>query len=327
MAAIIFTLCSNNYLAHAKTLGDSIKKYDPDVHFVIGLVDEFHPDVDYNQYKNFEIIKYDTIGFPFFKEMIAAYNIIEFNTSVKPYYFEYLFKRSGADSKVLYIDPDIAAYASLQPLFDLLEQHSIIVTPNLTREPDDVAPGELASLRHGVFNLGFIGVRNSEEGMRFTKWWEKRLRTHCVIDKPRGIFVDQKWVDLAPIYFKDLHVIYHPGYNMAWWNLDERKLNTDQDKYFVNDRQHELMFFHFSGYQPGSVNYTGRNINSTEYSFEKRPELTGIFQQYNAALQTNGFATLSKLKPLLPFGTAKKKAPKTFKGTLKSGVKSFLKKF
>ncbi len=327
MSDIIFTLCSNNYLAHAKTLGDSVKKYDPDVHFVIGLVDEFHPDLDYNQFKDFEIIKYDAIGYPFFKDMIAAYNIIEFNTSVKPYYIDYLFNRYGGDTKVLYIDPDIAAYASLRPLFDLLDQHSIILTPNLTQEPEDVAPGELASLRHGVYNLGFIGVRNTGEGVRFTKWWEKRLRYHCIIDKPRGIFVDQKWVDLAPIYFRDMHVIYHPGYNMAWWNLDERKLVENGGRYYVNDQQHELKFFHFSGYQPGSVNYTGRNINSTEHSFEKRPELVGIFKEYNQALQANGFATLSQLKPLLHFGTAKKKAPKTFKGKVKAGIKSILKKF
>jgi hypothetical protein len=48
MQEIIFTLCSNNYLAQAKTLGDSVKKFNPDVLFVIGLVDKLHPEIDYS---------------------------------------------------------------------------------------------------------------------------------------------------------------------------------------------------------------------------------------------------------------------------------------
>jgi len=39
ISKIIFTLCSNNYLAQARTLGDSVLKYS-DSKFVIGLVDQ-----------------------------------------------------------------------------------------------------------------------------------------------------------------------------------------------------------------------------------------------------------------------------------------------
>ena len=45
---IIFTLCSNNYLANAKTLGDSILNHRPNTMFVIGLVDERNCEIDYN---------------------------------------------------------------------------------------------------------------------------------------------------------------------------------------------------------------------------------------------------------------------------------------
>ena len=37
---IIFTICSNNYLAQAKALGDSVLQTNPDYTFFIGLVDE-----------------------------------------------------------------------------------------------------------------------------------------------------------------------------------------------------------------------------------------------------------------------------------------------
>ena len=318
MQTIIFTLCSNNYLAHAKTLGDSVKKYAPEAEFVIGLVDHFDMSIDYSA---FEVLKYDQIGFDCFEDMLSKYNIIEFNTAVKPYFLDYLLNKYGVGTKVYYIDPDIKLYSGINYLNKLLDESDIVLTPNLTEMPEEVDLGELASLRHGLFNLGFIGVKYSAEGLRFVEWWKKRLRDHCLIDKPRGIFVDQKWVDIAVLFFKGLHIASHKGLNMAWWNLSERKLIESEGKYFVNDLSEELVFFHFSGYNPGSLSYTGRNNNDTDYTFEKKPELIGLFDEYKNSLFQNGFQELSKCSPKLNFGYSKEKKTTTFKSTLKKVLK------
>ncbi len=306
-------------------MGDSILKLTPDCHFVIGLVDKYDAAVDYAHFSAFEIIPYESIGFPFFSEMLAAYNVIEFNTSVKPYYFDYLFLTHGKDAKILYIDPDIEAYQSLEALFTMLNDNGILLTPNLVKEPNSLAPGELASLRHGMYNLGFIGIAFTEESQRFLKWWQERLRHHCLIEKCRGIFVDQKWVDLAPLFFKGIKLIDHSGYNMAWWNLSERKLIQNDGVYHVNSADHLLYFFHFSGYTPGSDFYTGRVNTSKLYSFDNVPELRPLFMQYSEKLKANGFDTLSKRKPLIQFGTAKKDSAKTWKGNLKRVLKKIIK--
>ena len=321
MKKLIFTLCSNNYLAHAFSLGESIIHFDQDIHFVIGLVDKRNPSIDYKKYPSFEVIGYDEIGFPFFEEMIGQYNVIEFNTAVKPYYIDYFFRKYKEDVSVLYIDPDIVFYQSTNSLFKILEDQSILLTPNLTEVSAQLAPGELASLRHGMFNLGFIGLRRSPESIRFTQWWMNRLRHHCKIDKGRGIFVDQKWVDIAPLYFKDIHISYDKGYNMAWWNLSERNLIEDQGIYSVNDNSTPLVFFHFSGYKPNSPYFTGRNNDSPEFTFEGRPELKGIFQDYSNRLIRNGYNELSILKPQLPFGHAKPKPKGGYKAVIKRVVK------
>ena len=191
--------------------------------------------------------------------------------------------------------------------------------------PNEVDLGELASLRHGLFNLGFIGVKYSHEGLQFVDWWKKRLRNHCLIDKPRGIFVDQKWVDIAVLFFKGLHIASHKGLNMAWWNLSERKLIESKGKYFVNDTLEELIFFHFSGFKPGSVNFTGRNNDDPEYRFEKRPELVGIFNEYKDLLFKNGFEKLSKCSPKLNFGYGIQKKPISLKNKIKKAIKKFIK--
>ena len=322
MQTIIFTLCSNNYLGHAKTLRDSVKEYAPETRFSIGLVDQLDTTIDYS---GLDIIKYDQIGYDCFEDMLSKYNIIEFNTAVNPYYLHYFFDKYGEGTKVYYIDPDIKLYSGINHLNELLDTHDIILTPNLTEMPEEVDLGELASLRHGLFNLGFIGVKYSDEGLQFVNWWKIRLRNHCLIDKPRGIFVDQKWVDIAVLYFKGMHIASHKGLNMAWWNLSERKLIESDGKYFVNNLSEELIFFHFSGYNPGSLNYTGRNNNLSDYTFEKKPELIGIFNEYTDLLYANGFEKLTLCKPKLNFGYAKEKSPSTFKNRLKRVIKKIIK--
>ena len=80
---IIFTLCSNNYLAQAKTLGDSLLKYNPGYKFIIGLVDELSKEVDYNFFKPYTIIPAAQIGIPDFDSLWKKYSIVEFNTCAK----------------------------------------------------------------------------------------------------------------------------------------------------------------------------------------------------------------------------------------------------
>jgi hypothetical protein len=324
MKTVVFTLCSNNYLAHAKTLGDSIHKFAPEAEFVIGLVDDFHPDIDYAFFNPFEIIKYDQIGFDCFEDMLANYNIIEFNTAVKPYFLSYFLEKYGAGTNVYYIDPDIVFYKGIEQLNKILETSNIVLTPMLTKANETVSTDELIALRHGMYNLGFIGVKHSNESLRFVNWWMERLRKHCIIDKPRGLFVDQKWIDIAPLFFYNVFVFKHLGYNMAWWNIAERKLfQTTDGHYYVNTPEQELVFFHFSGYKLGENFFTDR-IDHEKYSFQSRPDLVQIFSDYDKKMIANHYHKLNSLKPLLHFGSAKKQEIKTFKQRLKAKLKSLL---
>jgi hypothetical protein len=300
MSPTVFTLCSNNYLAHAKTLGDSLLAQDPNIRFIIGLVDKRHPDVDYSDFRSFEIISYDEIGCAEFPEMILRYNVIEFNTAVKPFYFEYLFHRYGREAIVYYIDPDIVFYSGLQQLNEILASNTFVITPHLTVAHESILPNEMAALRDGLYNLGFIGIRYNEESMRFIKWWQDRLKIYCLIDRARGLFVDQIWINFLPIMFRDVFVLRDPGYNMAWWNITERKLMSNGDVYYVNNENTRLVFFHFSGFKAGNNKTIGR-ITSREFTFEARPDLVKIFSDYERMLLDNKYAKLSKLKLLLKF--------------------------
>lgn len=300
MNSIFFTLCSNSYLAQAKTLGDSLAKFHPKSKFIIGLVDYRDPEIDYSFFKGMEIIGFDEIGFQEFDEMIARYNVIEFNTSVKPFYIDYLWKWFGTDSPIIYLDPDIVLYRSLDHVLDNLITHSIVLTPMFCEAPEKTSLDELVALRHGMFNLGFIALKYSEHSQKFIDWWKERLRTHCLIDKPRGIFVDQKWVDLAPLLFDEVFILKHRGYNMAWWNFSERRLLDKEGVYAVNHPDQLLHFFHFSGFKPGSDYITGRS-GEEQFAYANRPELKKLGLTYTQQLMQNNYKTFSQLKPKLTF--------------------------
>ena len=300
MKTVVFTLCSNNYLAHAKTLGDSIIEKNPNVIFIIGLVDKKNPEIDYSLFRAFEIIEYDEIQCIDFPRMLSSYTIVEFNTAVKPFYIELLWECYGKDSYIYYIDPDIVFYSPIEEMNTHLITNDIIITPHLIKAQIPLNSVETNLLKTGIFNLGFIGLKYSENTFEFIKWWQERLKVYCYMSKKETFYVDQIWVNFVPALFDKVFILREPIYNMAWWNLSERILIEQNDEYFVNDSSQKLVFFHFSGYKPGSNKMIGR-IDSDDYSFEKRPDLKKIFIEYEQMLQKNSLKTLSKIKPLLKF--------------------------
>jgi hypothetical protein len=55
-------------------------------------------------------------------------------------------------------------------------------------------------------------------------------------------------MDLVPGIFPDVKILRHPGYNVAYWNLPHRTVETTPAGTTVNGAS--LRFFHFSGFDP-----------------------------------------------------------------------------
>ena len=83
------------------------------------------------------------------------------------------------------------------------------------------------AIKHGIFNLGFIGVRNTEEGRRFADWWAQRTQYLCRAEVANGLFTDQKWLNFAPVFFEGVAILKSPRHNVATWNLTTRRMSGD----------------------------------------------------------------------------------------------------
>ena len=189
----IFTIVSCNYFHYAKTLMQSVRKVDSSSDLLVILVDDGYDPTNYTA-DTFHVINFKDIPIPDRKKMCFQYDILELNTAVKPFTIKYLFNKGY--SKVVYLDPDIFVYNSLERIFDSLETHDVVVTPHLTKPLDDkFRPADLDILRAGVYNLGFLAVKGTTEVQKFIDWWAEKLVDQCRVAISEGIFVDQKWCD------------------------------------------------------------------------------------------------------------------------------------
>ncbi len=239
---IIFTSICANYLHKARTLADSIKEQMPDVTFIVCIVEkELKPSFEYCKFDKVILAKEAWEGN--FERFIYKHSIVEASTAIKGQFFRYLYKAYSKENAFVYLDPDIFVYGDFVELKERMKTRPIILCPHLL-EPGNIDM-ELSSTAHGVYNLGFLAVNNSDEAKRFINWWAERLCLFCYDDIPNGIFTDQKWIDLAPCFF-DVEILKHHGYDFATWSLLNCDITNQGEKYYVHDEP--LRFVHFSGY-------------------------------------------------------------------------------
>lgn len=290
---IVFTICSNNYLAQAKTLGDSLIKNNPGYTFIIGLVDEYSKEIDYSFFQAFTIIPVYKINIPDFDSLWKKYAIVEFNTCVKASYLKYIFNSYPQTETVCYLDPDIIIYHSLRILEDAFVDHDLLLTPHIISpiNLDGKRPGENIFLNFGLYNLGFLGVHRNCTSNGFLDWWEKRILSLGFHDISNGLFVDQLWINFVPLFYDKVKILKDAGLNAAPWNLHERTINESVEKGIRMMDGSPLYFYHFSSYRFSEPDTMSKYYNRN--NFQTHPELKAIYDEYLDALIKNNIESLS----------------------------------
>lgn len=286
---VIFTICAKNYLAHAKTLGHSIRKFHPECDFIILLSDEIgSTDIKCH---DFNVIESKDLQIEGFQDMAFKYNVIEFSTSIKPFFIDMLINDYGYE-KILYLDPDMVVYSSMDFLFDELTEFDAILTPHIIKPYVNYtgATSEEELLFVGIYNLGFFAINNSLVAKQMIAWWKEKLSNQCFAEKEEALHVDQKWMDFLPALYGDRVLISrHPGLNLAFWNFHERTLINVNGQYTVDE--FPLVIMHFSGLVVEDFENVCRK--QSKYTLSKIPEYRELFMNYVNSLKRNDFDLLS----------------------------------
>jgi hypothetical protein len=292
---IAFTICANNYLAEAVTLGNSLENcgFDPKKYFIF-LVDEMSPEIDYGTI-NYTVIKLTDKIIPGFTVLTQKRTIVELSTAVKPSLFSYLLSLYGQESLFAYFDPDLYFLQNAENfIISEIENHSILLTPHVTRPvPLEIEPFENTFLNYGIYNLGFIAIKADDNSLKMLKWWEERTLSLGVDDVKNGYFVDQLWMNLVPVFFEGAKITKHPGFNTAYWNLNERIIKKTKDSFQVN-KIFPLVFFHFSSFDFSLARLSKRAYTDVPVNNEVLMELMGA---YKAELTGNNYLSYKKYKP------------------------------
>lgn len=194
----VCTIVSNNYLPFARTLMDSLRELHPEWDRHVLITDQIRGLFN-AQSEDFDVLEVEELPLPGGRRMLFRYSILELNTAVKPWWLAWLFERGDYD-RVIYLDPDIFLYQRLEEVERALDAGSLMcLTPHLTRQlSTDLKPNEIDILRAGAYNLGFIALGRHPGLAGFLAWWQSKLEFDCLVDFEAGLFVDQKWIDLAP---------------------------------------------------------------------------------------------------------------------------------
>lgn len=248
----IYTSCASNYIPKARVLAESVKQFHPEIDVYLLVVDTLPEGFSLENEAFDHIVAAQDLGIEDFERWVFGHRIVEACTAVKPFMLRHLLQKDY--EQVIYFDPDIAIFTTLESIYEGLEKGSVVMTPHINvpeATTEAIKDNELNSLKHGLYNFGFVAVNNDETGRAYADWWAERCYFRCFDDIAGGNFTDQKWNDLVPIFFDNVHLLKHSGCNVATWNYAQRKLEGSLEKGITANGQ-PLVFHHFTGFDSGA---------------------------------------------------------------------------
>ena len=213
--------------------------------------------------------------------MIQRYDAFELSCALKPFFASYILENNYQVQRLIYLDSDMYVFGAFAKLSDAaitLSPHRTINTGFL---PEAENFSTISLNRYGVYNAGYFELQRKDEMMTFLDWWKTQLVKGAFNKPDEHLFTDQIWLNLVHSFFDDVYINKNPGYNVAYWNLIERRVEEKDGSFYVNGEP--LVFFHFAKYkieEPEKMT----DFQNHFLSFSTFPVLKPIFRKYHKGL-------------------------------------------
>lgn len=237
------TVITRSYLADARALAKSIRRFHDDPIYVVCIDDPegfFDP-----RGEQFVVLTLKDILPEEDQGILFYYTAFELCCALRAWLHRYILDHSTA-AKWVFLDSDIVVTSSLDPLFDAIDSDTAgLLTPHCIKPAAEniLEPVETSLLRFGIFNAGFLALGRCDAAVSFVGWFQARLRTLGFFME-HDVNCDQLWLNFVPQVFPSIKVWKHAGANVAYWNIHERVITEDNASFRVNGEP--LLFMHFS---------------------------------------------------------------------------------
>lgn len=269
------TIITADFLHYALALRYSLARFKPEVALNVLIADEHFDATELDgvfegiRLLSLQDLCADGAGKCIFEKYFKS-NMDCFRWSMKPVVLNHLLS-SGYD-QTFFLDPDLFFFADFSFLEHHLRDRAVLLTPHWRASEPRCDESNFAILQtSGLFNAGFVGV--TAAGRSAMDWWTALCLYRCEKQPDQGLFVDQAYLDMMPIYFEDVAIERHRGCNVANWNQVECPRIVRPDGTVGIRGGWDVVFIHFT-------QSTIKGIESGEDA-RLRPFLT----EYLASLQ------------------------------------------
>jgi hypothetical protein len=174
-----------------------------------------------------------------------SHNMDAYRWSMKPVFLNHLIQEKKYE-KVIYLDCDLFFYNNHDFLFDLLKEQRVLLSPHWRCSDNPMVDygNFILNFQGGIYNGGFIGVNS--EASEIMNYWANLCYTVCEINFEKGLYVDQKFLDILHSKFEGIGVLRHKGCNIATWNIVDNKRSIHEDGNVVINNKFPIIFIHFT---------------------------------------------------------------------------------
>jgi len=162
---------------------------------------------------------------------------IEYYFTLTPSLILHVMNVAPAAEIVTYLDGDLWFLADPEPVYREMGEDSILIIPH------GFAPEMKERERYGIYNVGWVSFRTDARGKDCARWWRDRTIEWCFDRVEDGRFADQGYLNQFSSRFEGVHVLAHPGANLAPWNIGTRAISACDGVLRAN--QDQVLFFHF----------------------------------------------------------------------------------